>query len=140
MSADSKKQRYSWDDFEKDVPKLIRKIKKLRKRFDGIYGIPRGGLSIAVKLSHELNLPILVGGVTAKTLLVDDVADSGSTLLPYTNRKATIVTIFYKLAGGVVAAAQRGVAETVGRARFCHNAVFFTQAQKISFIRNAFVV
>jgi len=86
----------NWDDFEKDVPKLIRKIKKLRKRFDGIYGIPRGGLSIAVKLSHELNLPILVGGVTAKTLLVDDVADSGSTLLPYTNRKATIVTIFYK--------------------------------------------
>lgn len=91
-----KKQRYTWDDFEKDIPKLVREIKKTRKHFNGIYGIPRGGFPLAVKLSHHLNLPILIGGVTSKTLLVDDVADSGSTLLPYVGRKATIVTLFYK--------------------------------------------
>lgn len=92
-------QHYSWADFGNDIPKLVLRIKKLARRkgrFDGIYGIPRGGLPLAVKLSHHLNLPILAGGVTSKTLVVDDVADSGATLLPYVGRKATIVTIFYK--------------------------------------------
>ena len=92
----AKKQKYTWDEFEEDVPKLVKEIKRLGKKFDGIYGIPRGGLAVAVKLSHHLDLPLLIGGVTSKTLLVDDVADSGSTLLPYVGRKATIVTIFYK--------------------------------------------
>lgn len=93
------KQKYSWSDFEKDVPKLVRKIKKLARRkggFDGIYGIPRGGLTLAIKLSHELNLPIILGGVTKNTLIVDDVSDTGLTLAPFKERTATIVTIFYK--------------------------------------------
>lgn len=93
MSAD-KKIIYSWQEFESDIPKLVLKIKATRKRFDGIYGIPRGGLPIAVTLSHHLNLPILAGGVTKNTLVVDDVADSGSTLMPYGDRRATIATIF----------------------------------------------
>jgi len=91
-----KKQAYTWAEFEEDIPKLVAKIKKLNRRFDGIYGIPRGGLAISVKLSHHLDLPLLIGGVTSKTLLVDDVADTGATLLPYVGRDATIVTIFYK--------------------------------------------
>lgn len=90
-----KKQHYTWQEFEKDIPELVRRIKKLRRRFDGIYGIPRGGLPLAVKLSHHLNLPILAGGVTSKTLVVDDVADTGSTLLPYRERRAIIVTLFW---------------------------------------------
>lgn len=92
----AKKQKYTWEEFEKDVPKLVKEIKRLGKKFDGIYGIPRGGLPLAVTLSHRLNLPILIGGVTKNTLVIDDVADSGSTLLTYAERKATIVTIFYK--------------------------------------------
>ena len=93
-----RKQRYTWQEFEKDIPELVRRIKKFARRksgFDGIYGIPRGGLALAVKLSHHLNLPILIGGVTSKTLVVDDVADTGSTLLPYHDRKATIATLFW---------------------------------------------
>ena len=91
-----KKRRYSWEEFEEDIPKLVRAIKKTRKHFNGIYGVPRGGLPIAVKLSHELNLPVLIGGVTKNTLVVDDVSDTGSMLAPFKDRKATIVTIFYK--------------------------------------------
>ncbi|OGF63551.1 hypothetical protein A2926_03015 [Candidatus Giovannonibacteria bacterium RIFCSPLOWO2_01_FULL_44_40] len=100
-----KKQRYTWTEFEEDIPKLVLRIKKLARRkggFDGIYGIPRGGLPIAVKLSHVLNLPILIGGVTKNTLVVDDVADTGSMLAPFKERKATIATLFYKPKSKVV--------------------------------------
>ena len=89
-----KKRQYTWQEFEKDIPELVRRIKATKRKFNGIYGIPRGGLPIAVKLSNDLNLPLLIGGVTSKTLIVDDVADSGSTLLPYISRRATIVTLF----------------------------------------------
>mgnify|MGYP001564559915 CR=1 FL=1 len=92
----AKKEKYTWTEFEEDTSKLAAKIKRLRKKFDGIHGIPRGGLTLAVKLSHLLNLPILIGGVTKNTLVVDDVADTGSMLMPFKERKATIVTIFYK--------------------------------------------
>lgn len=91
-----KRQKYSWDDFEKDIPKLVVRIKKLKKQFNGIYAIPRGGLVLAVKLSNIFDLPIVLGGVTEKTLVVDDVSDTGSMLAPLKERGATIVTIFYK--------------------------------------------
>ncbi len=90
---------YNWIAFENDVQNLARMIKKLeksRKGFEGIYGIPRGGLPLAVKLSHELNLPMLLGGVTKNTLVVDDIADTGATLSPYKDREVVIVTLFYR--------------------------------------------
>lgn len=90
-----KKQYYTWKEFERDQDILAKRIKKSKRNFNGIYGIPRGGLPLAVALSHKLNLPLLLGGVTAKTLVVDDIADSGSTLNPYQERSAFIVTIFY---------------------------------------------
>ena len=93
---------YSWNSFEKDIPKIVFRIKKLKRRFNGIYGIPRGGMVLAVKLSHELNLPLLMGGVTKNTLVVDEVADTGSMLTPLKERKAVIVTIFYKPWSGII--------------------------------------
>ena len=45
--------RYS--EYEKLVNSLIKKIKKSKKEFDAVYGIPRGGLCLAVELSHKLN-------------------------------------------------------------------------------------
>jgi len=90
-----KKLYYTWKEFEQDIDVLARRIKKWKRKFNGIYGMPRGGLPLAVALSHKLNLPLLLGGVTAKTLVVDDIADSGSTLTPYQERHACIVTIFY---------------------------------------------
>ncbi|MDA1334575.1 MAG: phosphoribosyltransferase [bacterium] len=92
---DTEKQKYTWQEFDEDVNLLAEKIKATNKKFDGIYGIPRGGLPIAVALSHRLDLPMLMGGANEKTLVVDDIADSGSTLKPYRDRKSTIVTVFY---------------------------------------------
>jgi len=87
---------YYWEDFEHDIPELVLEIKKFKREFNGIYAIPRGGLVLAVELSHMLDLPIILGGVTNRTLVLDDVADTGSTLIPLKERNATIATIFFK--------------------------------------------
>lgn len=92
----SKHQYYSWRQFEKDVLIIAGKIIKTGKKFDGIYGPPRGGLPLAVKLSHLLNLPFLKKPMGKKTLIVDDIADKGDTLLPFHKGGYFIATIFYK--------------------------------------------
>ena len=66
------------------VNNLIEKIKDLD--FDYVYGLPRGGLSFAVILSHVFNKPFISGHAvklisdTSKVLIVDDICDTGKTL------------------------------------------------------------
>lgn len=62
-------------------------------KFSGIYAIPRGGLSPGVYLSHRLNLPWLAAHQKG-ALIVDDIADTGRTLVPFEG-KFYIFTIFY---------------------------------------------
>ena len=52
------------------------------KQIKNIYAIPRGGLPLAVSLSHRLNLPIIMNEteISPQTLVVDDIFDSGATL------------------------------------------------------------
>jgi len=51
---------------------------KLKK----VYGIPRGGLILAVYLSHLYNLKLITrkDQITNNTLVVDDIVDSGRTM------------------------------------------------------------
>jgi len=66
--------------------KLSEKIKqKINGRpgyYDGLVPIPRGGRPIADKLSELFELPIRTNP-TKKSLVVDDIIDSGRTLHPY---------------------------------------------------------
>jgi len=48
-------------------------------RFPGVYGEPRGGLVLAVALSHHLQIPLL-GKPQDGCLWCDDIIDSGATL------------------------------------------------------------
>ncbi len=73
------------------INQLARKIKKSKIEFNGIYGVPRGGLLPAVILSHKLNLPILLYP-TEHTLVVDDISDKGYTLQRLKNKK--IATLY----------------------------------------------
>ena len=52
------------------------------RKFNSVYGIPRGGLVLAVKLSHLLDVPLVLNqeDITGRTLIVDDIADSGGTI------------------------------------------------------------
>ena len=42
--------KYTWKEFDEDVKKIVEWLKD--KNFSNIYGVPRGGLPLAVKLSN----------------------------------------------------------------------------------------
>lgn len=72
---------------------LADKINK--KDFKNIYGIPRGGYAIAIELGKALKLPVITDEeeITSKTLIVDDLIDSGKTLAQYPNNKKAVLLV-----------------------------------------------
>ena len=68
---------FTWNDFDKSVLHIANKCKSLE--FSGIYGVPRGGLCLAVALSHKLKIK-LISEPTKNSLIVDDVYETGITL------------------------------------------------------------
>ena len=68
---------FSWSDFDKSVVHIANKCKFLD--FSGIYGVPRGGLCLAVALSHKLKIN-LIPEPRKNSLIVDDVYETGITL------------------------------------------------------------
>ncbi len=88
----------TWNKYGKAIDSLTLKIRKFMYKhnvsFDGVYGIPRGGLFLAVSLSHTLNIPYIhnEAGITEKTLVVDDISDTGKTLRKFRKNGNVIVT------------------------------------------------
>ena len=76
ITASSLRQ-LSWDDFDRAVEHIAARCAE--RTFTGIHGIPRGGLCLAVALSHRLALPLLPDARPG-CLLVDDVYETGLTL------------------------------------------------------------
>jgi len=68
---------FTWNDFDKSVEHIANKCKFLE--FSGIYGVPRGGLCLAVALSHKLKIN-LISEPIKNSLIVDDVYETGITL------------------------------------------------------------
>ena len=68
---------FTWEEFDKSVEYIAKKCNFLE--FSGIYGIPRGGLCLAVALSHKLKLK-LISKPIKNSLIVDDVYETGITL------------------------------------------------------------
>ena len=70
----------SWHDFDQTVERIAKRYGE--RRFSGIHGIPRGGLVLAVALSHRLDLPLLPEP-QPRCLVVDDVFETGRSLAPH---------------------------------------------------------
>ena len=68
---------FTWSEFDKSVEHIANECKFLE--FSGIYGIPRGGLCLAVALSHKLKIN-LISKPKKNSLIVDDVYETGNTL------------------------------------------------------------
>ena len=68
---------FTWSEFDKSVEYIADKCKILE--FSGIYGVPRGGLCLAVALSHKLKIN-LISEPTKNSLIVDDIYETGITL------------------------------------------------------------
>lgn len=86
----------SWEEFDFAISNIAAQITKSGIKFEGIHGVPRGGLIAAVALSHELNIPFVknVYHNLTNILIVDDISDSGETLQRYQIWKTA--TICYK--------------------------------------------
>jgi len=75
----------SWKEYDRMINKLAKQIMQCGKKYDGIYGVPRGGLVPAISLSHILKLPLLLYP-TENSLVVDDISDTGMTLKGIKNK------------------------------------------------------
>jgi len=73
---------YRLDEFNHDVVSLATRLNK--KGFTKIYGIPQGGVPLAMALADRLGIPMinedeLATSATPVVLVVDDIIDSGRT-------------------------------------------------------------
>ena len=78
----SSNQKISWQKVEQDCKELVDDLVLVRENIKNVYGLPRGGLVIAVIISHLLNVVVITDKklITEKTLVVDDISDTGETL------------------------------------------------------------
>ncbi len=102
------KQYTTWHDFEKSIDMMVRHYKDTNENCQGVYGVRRGGLPIAVALSHRLDIPMYpdarYGDIDKKILIVDDIADTGKTLEFYQkmDRPKVIYTMHYHRQSSIV--------------------------------------
>jgi len=73
-------RRLTWGEFDKAVQALAERAAVVKAKC--IYGIPRGGLPLAVAISHRSSLPV-VYYPAHDAMIVDDIADSGTTIRRY---------------------------------------------------------
>ena len=94
------KEYVTWQDVEAYVQEVANRYKD--SNIPGVYGIPRGGLIYAVLISHKMHIPMLMSAVE-NCIIVDDIADTGETLIHYQNNssgdgknKYHITTMYYR--------------------------------------------
>lgn len=73
--------RMSWADVSAEVAKLA--ARNRGKAFSDVYGIPAGGVPVATLVAPILGLPLAEIPMPGRTLIVDDLVDSGTTLRRY---------------------------------------------------------
>ena len=83
---------FSWSDFDKSVDYIANKCSLLK--FSGIYGIPRGGLCLAVALSHKLKVNLVTKPIK-NSLIVDDVYETGVTLNSFRNIEGAMFFVLF---------------------------------------------
>ena len=81
-----------WDEFNSCVNSITNECKN--KQFSGVYGFPRGGLCLAVAMSHSLNIPFLEQ-LKAGCLVVDDVYETEKTLNKFLDIPGTTSFVWY---------------------------------------------
>ena len=83
---------FTWDEFDRSVEHIANKCKYLD--LTGIYGIPRGGLCLAVALSHKLKIN-LISEPIKNSLIVDDVYETGVTLSKFKDIEGAMFFVLF---------------------------------------------
>lgn len=71
--------RLSWAAFDAAVDAMAEMVKDRAPRARSIRGVPRGGLPLAVALSHRTGLPLATPEDVEGVVVVDDVVETGRT-------------------------------------------------------------
>ena len=79
-------------EFDKGVEHIYNKCKFIE--FSGIYGVPRGGLCLAVALSHKLKIN-LISKPIKNSLIVDDIYETGITLNNFKNIEGAMFFVLF---------------------------------------------
>ncbi|MDP2750287.1 MAG: helix-turn-helix domain-containing protein [Nanoarchaeota archaeon] len=101
------KIRISWETYGSLMKILESKTSRLSKLIDNVYGLPRGGLPIAVHFSHYFNKPLITdpNKITKRTLICDDILDSGNSIIKLIGeknaKKYMTVSLYYRLSSKV---------------------------------------
>ena len=83
---------FTWEEFDRSVEHIANKCKSIE--FSGIYGVPRGGLCLAVALSHKLRIN-LISEPIKNSLIVDDVYETGITLNTFKNIEGAMFFVLF---------------------------------------------
>jgi len=83
---------FTWSEFDKSVEQIANKCQF--KKFSGIYGVPRGGLCLAVALSHKLKIK-LISKPIKNSLIVDDVYETGLTLTSFKDIEGAMFFVLF---------------------------------------------
>ena len=83
---------FTWSEFDKSVEHIAKKCNFLN--FSGIYGVPRGGLCLAVALSHKLKIE-LISEPIKNALIVDDVYETGLTLTTFKDIEGAMFFVLF---------------------------------------------
>jgi hypoxanthine phosphoribosyltransferase len=93
----------SWADFRLALEVILSQVEDYKKEksfnFDGVYGLPRGGLIFAVCMSYKMKIPLILNekDITKNSLVVDDCTNTGKTLNNfYKTHKNKTAVIFHK--------------------------------------------
>lgn len=91
-------QKITYEELEKDCFTLAtiiadHMLSTGKPGYGSIYGVPRGGVPIAILMNKILNLPMLERPeqIQSNTLIVDDICDSGRTLAKFPNNHAATI-------------------------------------------------
>ena len=81
-------ERVTWDQVGQYLNEIALMVDK--DKCTGVYGIPRGGLVLAAWLSHKLYKPLLLAPCN-NCIIIDDICDSGESLMHYARQSSTPV-------------------------------------------------
>ena len=93
VSANSKKRFLTWAEHKRLCQTLAASIDP--ERYDSLHPVLRGGVCPAVELSQTLGLPV-VWEPRPRSLVVDDICDSGATVAKYQTLGYDVATVHYK--------------------------------------------
>lgn len=97
-------KKISWQEVEEAVGKITKEVTNSAIEYAAVYGLPRGGLVAAVMLSHRLLIPIVMNLESVqllrhsgnRVLIVDDISDTGKTLMHLKEDGYDLATLYVR--------------------------------------------